>query len=132
MRRDMDLIRGLLLKLEALETTPGGFYSLDPHSEEFAIEGYTQDEIEHHLSMIYRAGFVDYGSGSMGSLSGNLHFGDLTWEARDFLDAVREPKVWVETKTRAEKVGGWTVGILTDIAKGYLRAKAAEHGIPFG
>ena len=132
MRRDMDLIRELLLKIEALETRPGGFYSLSPSSEELAVEGHSQDEVEHHLGMIYRAGFVDYGSGPTGDLSGNLFFRDLTWQARDFLDAVREPKVWTETKTRAEKVGGWTVGILTDLAKGYIKAKAAEHGFPLG
>ena len=128
----MDLIRELLLRLEAMETKPGVHYSISPYGDEFAVDGYSEDEVEHHLGMIYRAGFVDYGSGPTGDLSGNLFFRDLTWQARDFLDAVREPMVWTETKTRAEKVGGWTVGILTDLAKGYIKAKATEHGLPLG
>ena len=132
MRRDMDLVRDLMLKLEASEPKPGVLCTISPFDEEVMVDGRSTDEIDHHLSMIYKAGFVDYGSGPMIHQSGDYPFRGLTSQGHDFLDAVREPKVWTETKTRAEKVGGWTVGILTDLAKGYLKAKAAEHGFPLG
>ncbi len=132
MRRDMDLIRELLLRLEALPINPGGTVSFDVSDPEIAVEGFSEDEVYDHLSMIYDAGFATSGMKDRGSLSGSWYFRSLTWNGRDFLDAVREPKVWAETKTRADKVGGWTVGILTDLAKGYLKAKAAEHGFPMG
>ena len=81
------------------------------------------------LDLLAEAGFITI---EMQGGGGVVMVGDITWAGHDFLDAVREPQVWAETKSRAEKVGGWTVGILTDIAKGYIKAKAAEHGFPLG
>ncbi len=95
----------------------------------FPCPGHDVDQIAYHLSQIEQAGFInDAGAKPLIGIG----FMCLTPRGHDFLDAVREPKVWVETKTRADKVGGWTVGILTDLAKGYLKAKAAEHGFPMG
>lgn len=58
--------------------------------------------------------------------------GPITWAGHDLLSSVREPEAWKETKSRAQKLGGWTVGVLTDLAKGYLKAEAAKHGFPMG
>ncbi len=99
MRRDMDLIRELLLRLEALPMCPGGFVSFDVSDAEIAVEGSGDDEIWHHLAMIYDAGFADSGADVRGDLSGSWYFRSLTWAGRDFLDAVvsrrcgRKPRV---------------------------------------
>jgi len=129
MRRDMDLIRELLLRLEALPLGGGDAVTISWDADEIAVPGHDVDQIAYHLSQIEQAGFInDAGAKPLIGIG----FMCLTPRGHDFLDAVREPKVWVETKTRADKVGGWTVGILTDLAKGYLKAKAAEHGFPMG
>lgn len=132
MRRDMDFIRELLLKIEGGQTA---FETLDdetaPHLGE-APTGLSREDaqrLEGHLNLLEQANFIEI---SMRGGGGGIIVDRILWAGHDFLDAVREPKVWTETKTRAEKVGGWTVGILTDIAKGYIKAKAAEHGIPLG
>ena len=52
MKRDMDLIRELLLKLEALPLRPGDIAHVSGHDKELAIEGRSADEIEHHLNLI--------------------------------------------------------------------------------
>lgn len=129
MRRDMDLIRELMLRLEDLKIPGMGVTTVQPGAHGFAVEGHSRDEVAYHLDQIKLSGFIE--QGSMRPAYG-IGFRCLTPKGHDFIDSVREPKVWTETKTRAEKVGGWTVGILTDIAKGYLKAKAAEHGIPLG
>lgn len=132
MRRDMDLIRELLLRLEGLPMRPGGFVSFDVSDPEFTIEGRSADEVWHHLAMIYDAGFAESGTDVRGDLSGSWYFRTLSWAGRDFLDAVREPKVWQETKSRASTIGGWTVGILRDLAVGLVKGEAAKHGFPMG
>jgi hypothetical protein len=58
MHRDMDLIRLLLLKLEALDDPPSALVTFDAHDEAIAIEGYEPDQIDYHLSLIYEAGFI--------------------------------------------------------------------------
>ena len=132
MRRDIDFVRELLLEIEGGKQL---FETLDDDAALFLTEkssGLSKEDasrLEGHLNLLENAEFIEI---EMRGSAGVIMVGDITWAGHDFLDAVREPKVWTETKTRAEKVGGWTVGILTDIAKGYLKAKAAEHGIPLG
>ena len=126
----MDLIRELLLKIEdgqnVFETLDDeGAACLGERGTGLSREG--AERLKGHLDLLENAGFIKIGMRSGG---GTVMVDSIFWNGHDFLNAVREPKVWTETKTRAEKVGGWTVGILTDIAKSYLKAKAAEHGIP--
>ena len=131
MRRDMDLIRDLLLKIEGgqkvFEILPDdaaealGVQLETPMSREEA------ERLEGHLNLLKNAGYIEV---EMRAGDGTIMVGDITWAGHDFIDAVREPKVWTETKSRAEKVGGWTVAILADLAKGYLKAEAAKHGFP--
>jgi Hypothetical protein (DUF2513) len=81
-KRDMDLIRELLLKLEALPMRMGGIVSIPPDAEEIAVRGYNSAEIDYHLGQIRRAGFIDEGGAR--PMSG-IGFRCLTWEGHDFL-----------------------------------------------
>ena len=44
----------------------------------------------------------------------------LTYAGHQFLDSIRSPKVWRETKTRAEKLGVFTINIISDIASSVI------------
>jgi hypothetical protein len=46
MRRNIELIRKLLLRLESLPINDGEVYSLSPQDKEIAIEGYSLDEMK--------------------------------------------------------------------------------------
>lgn len=131
LRRDMDLIRELLLKLEDMQKPHlvQGFQVSDP---EIIIEGQSDDALDEHVQMLFDAGFIESGTDVNGPLSGGWYFKKLTWSGRDFLDSVREPKVWAETKNKASKVGGWTTGILVEIAKGVIKGELAKLGVPLG
>jgi hypothetical protein len=41
----------------------------------------------------------------------------LTWAGHDFLDSVRDPKIWRATKDRVKEAGGFTIEILAASAK---------------
>lgn len=125
MTRDMDLIRELLLKLENLPTRPGGIYLLNPEDEEVQIVGYSNHQIDYHLSLISEAGLIDRGKSSA-TMSGYL-FSRLSWAGHDFLDSIRDPEVWAKTKRGAEAAGGFTVDLLKDLAKGFIKTKIEEH-----
>ena len=49
MQRDMDLIRSLMLKLEALPLAYRGAMTLSPGSPTIAVEGYSDAEVGYHL-----------------------------------------------------------------------------------
>ena len=131
MRRDMDLIRELLLKLESLPVEAGSIVSFD--LSEVAVDGYTDEHVGDHLRKLYRAGFIDSGTSDNGDSSGyHFYFRDLTWAGMEFIDNVREHGVWHRTKEEAKKVGAGSFGLLLDLANGVVKAEAMKHGLPLG
>ncbi|WP_320533917.1 DUF2513 domain-containing protein [Robbsia andropogonis] len=118
MTRDMDLIRELMLKLEALPS--GGIVRITADDAAIQIEGHSPEEAFYHLGLIKNASFIhSAGSGRMGS----IEFAGLTWAGHDFLDSVRSPDVWDKTKAVVDAAGGFTVDLLVATAKTYLEAK---------
>lgn len=123
MRRDMDLIRELMLKLEEMPRTLGIVHQLEPGLGAVAVDGYSSDEIGYHLDLINEAGFLEtYGSMN----SGDILFDRLTWSGHDFVDSVRNPDVWAKTKKGAEAAGGFTVDLLKDLAKGFVKKQLED------
>jgi hypothetical protein len=123
LKRDMDLVRELLLKLESLPMEPGDALTLMPESPAVAIEGHSTAEIGYHLSLILEAGFVeDVGSHPMMGIT----FTRLSWRGHEFLDTIRSPQVWRETKSGLAKIGGASVELAWEIAKAYGKHLAIE------
>lgn len=123
MRRDMDLLRELMLKLEAMDVPAGGYAFFDADDEEIVVEGKTREEVEGHLFMIYDAGWAK----GERFQSGEWRFHRLTPEGHDFVDTVRSPEVWTKTKAGASKVGGWTASLVLEVGKAYLKHLAKER-----
>ncbi|RAN42504.1 hypothetical protein RB25_25920 [Herbaspirillum rubrisubalbicans] len=123
-KRDMDLIRALLLKLESLEMSYGDVFSIMPDSSEVAIAGYSDDAIGYHLSLLRERGLID-SPGSQPMLG--ITYAGLTWDGHDFLDAVRDPEIWKKTKEGARSAGGFSIDLLRDLAKGLIRKQIEEY-----
>jgi hypothetical protein len=124
MKRDMDLIRELLLKLEALPMRRGGIVSIAPDAEEIAVPGYDIGRIDYHLSQLRAAGFID--EGAVRPMTG-ISFRCLTPAGHGFLDSVRDPEIWAKTKKGAEAAKGFTVDLLKDLAKGFVKKQIEEY-----
>ncbi|WP_343668603.1 DUF2513 domain-containing protein [Paraburkholderia heleia] len=124
MKRDMDLIRELLLKLESLPMRMGGIVVITPDAEEVQVEGYGVEQIDYHLSLIREAGMVDIGG--VRPMVG-IGFRRLSWTGHEFLDSVRSPEVWARTKAGALAAGGFTVQLLADLAKGFIKKQIEDR-----
>ncbi|MFM0308365.1 DUF2513 domain-containing protein [Paraburkholderia sp. RL17-383-BIF-A] len=125
MKRDMDLVRELMLKLEALPLPSSGFTVIDAST--VMVEGYTAEQIDYHLSLLQEARFIhagglDFGMSGPGFNCG-VGFRNLTWAGHDFVDAVRSPDVWSRTKQAASAAGGFTVELLVFAAKTYVESR---------
>jgi len=110
MKRDMNLIRLLLIQREGEE---------EPDLSEYS----TEDQV-YHGALLIEAGLV-HGSiseGEDGDPSG-VYLTRLTWEGHEFLDAARSETVW--KKVRAATVKGG-VGLTLPIAKALLAKYAKE------
>ncbi|HGL6720489.1 DUF2513 domain-containing protein [Burkholderia contaminans] len=124
MKRDMDLIRELLLKLEALPMRMGGIVVIPPDTEEIQVDGYTVEQIDYHLSLIREAGLVETGGVKP---SVGIGFRRLSWAGHDFLESIRSPEVWAKTKAGALAAGGFTVELLGDLAKGFIKKQIEDR-----
>jgi hypothetical protein len=84
MKREMELVRTILLEVEAHpDLTPVTLQA----------PGYTPDQVAHHVKLLYQAGLID--ATETTSLSGmSWIVNSLTWHGYEFLDAARNEKVW--------------------------------------
>ena len=89
MKRDMELIRKILLQIE--EKCDGtGAYPLD------SIEGYSYEQIVLHMDLIEEADLVNNVKKLMG---GSVLVDRLTNKGYDFLENIKNEEVWEKTKT---------------------------------
>lgn len=116
MKRDIDLVRQILLSAEALEH---GYVSDVPK-----IDGYTEDQVAHHVYLMGQAGLAEVAdTSSMDGTSPTALMISLTWSGHEFLDAIRDPEVWKQTKDIAGRAGGFTLDLLADLAKGLVKTQ---------
>lgn len=127
MERNMDLMRELLLKLESLNIPPGTVTQLSPYDPALAVDGFNGDDIGHHLRMLVSGDFIETGGTRPFGADGSLVFHQISWKGHDFLDSVRDPKIWEKTKSGAEAAGGFTVDLLKDLAKAFVKKQIEEY-----
>ena len=128
MKRDMDLIRDILIALEADQKLNGRLLHRGRAGEFFPKEGVSEDEIAHGLRLLMDRSFV---LGSYDKASDTFDVERLSMDGHDFLDLIRDPDVWDKTKKAALAARGFTLDLLYALAKGIIK-KAMEDliGIP--
>ena len=118
----MDLIRNILLIYEKDESRR--------HGKKIIANLADDDQISMHLDLLEDAGFLETKVIRTTIGGASLHAGwRLTWEGHEFIEKIRDPEVWRKTKAGASKVGSWSIKLISDIASGIIKAKAAEMGI---
>lgn len=92
MKRDMELIRKLMFKIEEDYT---GEHLWAP-----TIDGYDKNVVAEHCKLLYDYGFLDEYKPIGADHAPVITFlvGNLTWEGYDFLEKIRQDTVWNKTK----------------------------------
>ena len=117
MKRDMDLIRTILVQVEERNETD--MDDLLPDSEARARYGY-------HVQMLVYEGFLDGVDAS--SMDGPAWLNlELKWRGHEFLSTLRDLTVWEKTKAVAGKAGGGGVQIMLEIGKTIITEAAKEQ-----
>ena len=116
MRRDMDLVRAILLAVEEADRPV--------RAQEVVPEGYTFAEVVYHVELLKAHGLVDARvTRSKGAVVAEVL--GLTWDGCDFLDAMRDDRVWERAKCAVrEAVGSTTMGVVKAAC-----VKAAEMAV---
>lgn len=117
MKRDMDLVRQILLDATGREY---GYVEENPE-----IEGYTEDQVDHHIYLMQQAGLVEAADTSTTeSDSPTAMLISVTWKGHDFIEAARSDTVWSLAKEKARSVGG---ALTFDLMKELLVATARSQ-----
>lgn len=118
MKRDMELIRKLVL---AIEDAPAGWAPSD-----LQIEGFTGEQIAYHSYLLVDAGLaVGAETTSFESAGPEYMLSYLTWAGHEFADACRNDTIWRKSIALIkEKAGSVTFEVLKQVlvttAKGAL------------
>ena len=120
MQRNLELIRELLLRVEAIEKVRG--------TPDLKIDGFSDTEVVYNLDLSIKAGLVD-GNVVIGA-DGHYYIAGLmalTWAGHDFLDSARDTTLWGKAKRAAKDKGLDFTKIPIDVAAALLRKGLNEH-----
>lgn len=99
MKRDMSLVRQILLEMENHPHLPG--YPIDLN-----IEGYSKELVSYHVNIMGEAGLIEAEPEVATGRPPLWRPTKITWEGQDFLDAARNEKIWLKAVKEVGKVGG--------------------------
>lgn len=109
MKRNMDLVRNILAATESAESPISSDY--------IRVEGFSHEEIVYHINLLTAHGLIeshpqnDYASPDCVVIDG------LTWDGADYLDAIRDARVWDRTKqVIKDTVGSTTLSVVKETA----------------
>ncbi len=116
MKRDVDLIRNILLKVEETDDT-------ELSAKRFTVEGYDETIVARHIELLQEADLVDANivKTQIGTTAAWIH--RLTWSGHEFLDAARNDTVWNKAKDYLTTRG---VTLSFEALKLFLNEKALE------
>lgn len=98
MKRDMDLVRLILLEIEK-QYASTAIYNLD-------IDGYDMATTAYHCKLLNEAGLISaYKAQYADNDINSFGVGSLTWEGNDYLDKVRDNSIWRKTKDTITQKG---------------------------
>lgn len=115
MKRDMELVRKLLLYIEE------NCMHDALHSSQISVDGYSSDEIAYNIHVMVGGGLLDVVDASaMGDRFGYYLIKGISWYGHEFLDSVRNEGVWSHTKEALRPVGSASLGVIMSIATSVL------------
>lgn len=118
MKRDMELIRKLLLTMEE-------------NPRQLEVEGYDKNQVKYHALLLIEAGFLDgNASDTLANTSVVPSFvsvNRLTWDGHEFLDNIRKEEVWNTIKTEFKDASILTVfSIGKQLTENYAKKKLSS------
>ena len=118
MKRDMDLVRILLIEMEK---TPS--YLSNPNLD---IPGYSQEEVHFHLMLLEEAGLIKARDMSAGN---DIYWipERLTWQGYEFLEASKNNDVWNKTKEIMAKSGGFVFEIAKSVLIKLIEQQLSDY-----
>ncbi len=114
MKRNLELIRNIFFRIEEFPQNITENYNYD-----IKFDGFTKEEIDFHLYLMKEAKFVEgIVIKSVINKHLNVHYDtlEITWAGYEFLDSIRNRKVWQSFKKKYANLE-LPFSIITDVCK---------------
>ena len=120
MRRDMDLVRSILLQADAADG-PLDMGDIDAY-------GLTEDELAYHIELMRERGLLSATiRRACGGAVVSCRVDALTWDGQDMLDAMRSNRVWARARRAiAESVGTATFDVVRGVCSAIAQRMALD------
>lgn len=118
MKRNMDLIRDILLKIEDVY--------VDTPIYDLTIDGYDMATVAYHCKLLHNAGYIfeykaQYASNEIYSFAVSA----LTWDGNEYLEKIRDNSRWRKIKTILVQKGlPFTIDMVKSVADAFITAAA--------
>ena len=121
MKRDLDLIREIMLVLEDKMEYGKNFKSTQL-IEVIQDKTLSAEKLAYHVGLLVENDFIKakeykYQSGEPTDYLINT----ITAQGQDFIDTIRQDTTWNKIKDKSSNIGGFTLSLLVDIGKEYLK-----------
>ena len=117
MRRDMELVRKMVL---AVEARPAG------HAPALHIDGYDDAQVGYHAYLLVDSGLAaGFNDGDQGSPGPTYRITRLTSAGHDFAESARNEHIWDEVTEQVRKKG--LVSATIDVFKKLLDKQIRRH-----
>ncbi|WP_077148640.1 DUF2513 domain-containing protein [Sphingopyxis sp. KK2] len=127
MKRDMDLVRDILLAIEA-KPSPKPI-----NMTELEVPDHPDSSSRRkHIVMLAGAGFLDCEPTRSKTNPDRIHHVlvfDLSWKGHDYLDSIRDPKVWKKIKEKSAQIGNTSFEFTLEIAKALAKQQLKSVGL---
>jgi hypothetical protein len=122
MKRDMELVRAILLDIEANASPQGGL------NRAVSVDGYDKATITAHVELMIRDAHLIHGKMMKFNTGDETMILGLTWRGHEFIDAARSDTIWSKAKNSILKHGS---SVSFDLLLEWLKAEGRKHlGLP--
>ena len=121
MKRDLDLIREIMLVLEDKMEYGKNFKSTQL-IEIMQDKIFSAEKLAYHVGLLVENDFIKakeykYQSGEPTDYLINT----ITSQGQDFIDTIRQDTTWNKIKEKVSNIGGYSLSLFIDIGKEYLK-----------
>jgi hypothetical protein len=123
MKRDMDLIRAILFRIERSDTTGSG-------RPDVIFERHSQEKVSYHVLLAAQAGFIKARDLTNSGSKLDVRPIHLTWAGHEFIDAVRSDTLWEKAKSISREKTGTVSFEALKIVLSKLMRDVLRGGLP--
>lgn len=117
MKLNKDCIRDLLIYLEDNLS-----YTHRISTGSLCLKDYTRDELVYTVERLSEAGFINANKICNGPCTPTYHIFSLTYNGHQFLDTIRDDKIWKNTKIAASKLASVSIPIFQELASSLIKS----------